>query len=61
MGLELVAEEERDLSSTIRRDVQSNHLPHRARLLFKKKDSLRESVVDVVSPNRSLVLARTKG
>ena len=46
--LALVAAEDRDLSSAVWRDAQSDHVPYRTRLIFEARDSFRGSVMDVV-------------
>src|ERR1700761_6195562 len=46
--LELVAEEDRQMSSTLWQEAQIHHHPYRARFLLRARDSARASAVDAV-------------
>jgi PAS domain S-box-containing protein len=46
--LELVAEEDRQMSSTLWQEARIHHRPYRARFFFRAKDSARGSAVDAV-------------
>ena len=46
--LELVAEEDRQMSSTLWQEAQIHHQPYRARFLLRARDSARGSAVDAV-------------
>jgi PAS domain S-box-containing protein len=46
--LELVAEEDRQMSSTLWQEARIHHQPYRARFFFRARDSARRSAVDAV-------------